>query len=38
LKELGVNAIELLPVHEFDEMEFQRSPNDRDHMLNTWYV
>mmetsp|Transcript_49734 Transcript_49734/g.92667 ORF Transcript_49734/g.92667 Transcript_49734/m.92667 type:complete len:676 (+) Transcript_49734:119-2146(+) len=36
LKELGVNAVELLPVHEFDEMEFQRSKNARDHMVNTW--
>ncbi|XP_060673369.1 isoamylase 3, chloroplastic isoform X2 [Ziziphus jujuba] len=36
LLELGVNAIELLPVFEFDEMEFQRRPNPRDHMINTW--
>jgi len=36
LVDLGVNAVELLPVHEFDEMEFQRSPNDRMHMVNTW--
>ncbi|XP_051124613.1 isoamylase 3, chloroplastic isoform X2 [Andrographis paniculata] len=36
LLELGVNAIELLPVFEFDELEFQRHPNPRDHMINTW--
>ncbi|KAG8364546.1 hypothetical protein BUALT_Bualt18G0008400 [Buddleja alternifolia] len=36
LVELGVNAVELLPVFEFDEMELQRRPNPRDHMINTW--
>lgn len=36
LLELGINAVELLPVFEFDEMEFQRHPNPRDHMTNTW--
>ncbi|XP_073122191.1 isoamylase 3, chloroplastic isoform X2 [Henckelia pumila] len=36
LVELGINAVELLPVFEFDEMEFQRRPNPRDHMINTW--
>lgn len=36
LVELGVTAVELLPVFEFDEMEFQRFPNPRDHMVNTW--
>ncbi|KAL7116724.1 hypothetical protein ACP275_03G022700 [Erythranthe tilingii] len=36
LVELGVNAVELLPVFEFDEMELQRRPNQRDHMINTW--
>ncbi|KAJ8762610.1 hypothetical protein K2173_008049 [Erythroxylum novogranatense] len=36
LLELGVNAVELLPVFEFDEFEFQRRPNPRDHMINTW--
>ncbi|WCJ24786.1 Glycogen debranching enzyme [Euphorbia peplus] len=36
LVELGVNAVELLPVFEFDEFEFQRHPNPRDHMINTW--
>ncbi|KAH9690574.1 isoamylase 3 [Citrus sinensis] len=34
--ELGINAVELLPVFEFDEMEFQRRRNPRDHMVNTW--
>ncbi|GAB2271344.1 Isoamylase 3, chloroplastic [Dionaea muscipula] len=33
LLELGINAVELLPVFEFDEMEFQRRPNPRDHMV-----
>ncbi|KAH9690568.1 isoamylase 3 [Citrus sinensis] len=36
LLELGINAVELLPVFEFDEMEFQRRRNPRDHMVNTW--
>ncbi|GLT73053.1 hypothetical protein SLA2020_449390 [Shorea laevis] len=36
LLELGINAVELLPVFEFDEFEFQRFPNPRDHMTNTW--
>eukprot|EP00271_Cylindrocystis_brebissonii_P008495 TRINITY_DN22865_c0_g1_i1.p1 TRINITY_DN22865_c0_g1~~TRINITY_DN22865_c0_g1_i1.p1 ORF type:complete len:905 (-),score=151.06 TRINITY_DN22865_c0_g1_i1:636-3305(-) len=36
LQELGVTAVELLPIFEFDEFEFQRRPNDRDHMVNTW--
>ncbi|XP_057533480.1 isoamylase 3, chloroplastic isoform X2 [Amaranthus tricolor] len=36
LLELGINAVEFLPVFEFDEMEFQRRPNSRDHMINTW--
>ncbi|CAN1181885.1 Isoamylase 3, chloroplastic [Linum perenne] len=36
LLELGVNAVELLPVFEFDELEFQRRPNTRDHLINTW--
>lgn len=34
LLELGVNAVELLPVFEFDELEFQRRSNPRDHMVN----
>ncbi|KAJ9545470.1 hypothetical protein OSB04_025177 [Centaurea solstitialis] len=36
LLELGINAVELLPVFEYDEFEFQRRPNPRDHMINTW--
>ncbi|XP_004299680.1 PREDICTED: isoamylase 3, chloroplastic-like [Fragaria vesca subsp. vesca] len=36
LLELGINAVELLPVFEFDEFEFQRRSNPRDHMINTW--
>ncbi|URE39113.1 Carbohydrate-binding module 48 (Isoamylase N-terminal domain) [Musa troglodytarum] len=36
LLELGINAVELLPVFEFDELEFQRYQNPRDHMINTW--
>ncbi|GAV83252.1 Alpha-amylase domain-containing protein/CBM_48 domain-containing protein [Cephalotus follicularis] len=36
LLQLGVNAVELLPVFEFDELEFQRYPNPRDHMINKW--
>ncbi|RID70578.1 hypothetical protein BRARA_C02587, partial [Brassica rapa] len=36
LLDLGINAVELLPVFEFDELELQRRPNPRDHMVNTW--
>ncbi|KAJ4843526.1 Isoamylase 3, chloroplastic [Turnera subulata] len=36
LLELGINAVELLPVFEFDEFEFQRRPNPREHLINTW--
>ena len=36
LLSLGVNAVELLPVFEYDELEFQRHPNPRDHMTNIW--
>ena len=36
LKTLGVNAVELLPVFEYDELEFQRAKNKRDHMINIW--
>ena len=36
LVELGVNAVELLPVFEYDELEFQRQKNPRDHMVNIW--
>lgn len=34
--DLGINAVELLPVIEYDELEFQRTPNPRDHMVNIW--
>ena len=36
LKRLGVTAVELLPVFEYDELELQAQPNPRDHMTNTW--
>ena len=36
LASLGVNAVELLPVFEWDELEFQRQKNARDHMVNIW--
>jgi isoamylase len=36
LLSLGINAVELLPVFEYDELEFQRQPNPRDHMTNIW--
>jgi isoamylase len=36
LVELGINAVEILPVFEYDEMEFQRDKNARDHMVNIW--
>lgn len=36
LVDLGVNAVELLPVFEYDELEFQRHRNPRDHMTNIW--
>jgi len=36
LKDLGVTCVELLPIFEYDELEFQRSPNPRDHMVNVW--
>jgi isoamylase len=36
LVELGVTAVEILPVFEYDELEFQRIPNPRDHMVNIW--
>ena len=35
-KKLGINAVELLPVFEWDELEFQRAPNKREHMVNIW--
>ena len=34
LLELGINAVELLPIFEFDELELQRRMNPRDHMVN----
>ncbi|KAG2497653.1 hypothetical protein HYH03_004392 [Edaphochlamys debaryana] len=36
LQSLGINAVELLPVFEWDELEFRRSQNPRDHMTNVW--
>lgn len=36
LLEMGINAVELLPVFEYDELEFQRQKNPRDHMVNIW--
>lgn len=36
LLKLGVNCVELLPVFEYDELEFQRKKNPRDHMVNIW--
>ncbi|GFR40449.1 hypothetical protein Agub_g977 [Astrephomene gubernaculifera] len=36
LASLGINAVELLPVFEWDELEFRRRPNPRDHMTNVW--
>ena len=36
LKRLGVNVVELLPVHEFDEMEFQREGGPRKELRNFW--
>ncbi|KXZ44609.1 hypothetical protein GPECTOR_64g103 [Gonium pectorale] len=36
LKSLGINAVELLPVFEWDELEFRRTRNPRDHMTNVW--
>lgn len=36
LVEMGVTAVEILPVFEYDELEFQRSVNPRDHMVNVW--
>lgn len=34
-----MNTVELLPIHEFDEFEFQRQVNPRNHMvsLKGWY-
>ncbi|MEM7391434.1 MAG: glycogen debranching protein GlgX [Verrucomicrobiota bacterium] len=36
LKDLGVTAIELLPIHEFNEMEFHVLNDDRVHLRNLW--
>lgn len=37
LKELGVNCIELMPIHEFDEFEHSRkSPVNGDLLVNYW--
>lgn len=37
LKKLGVNAIELLPVHEFNEMEMPRvNPETGERLVNYW--
>ncbi len=36
LAALGVTAVELLPTFEYDELEFRRFPNPRDHMTNVW--
>lgn len=33
LKELGINAVELLPIYEYDELEFARLPNPRQHLV-----
>ena len=30
---LGITAVELLPPFEFDELEFQRIPSPRNHMV-----
>jgi hypothetical protein len=32
-QELGITAVELLPPFEFDELEFQRIPSPRNHMV-----
>merc|ERR1719379_2306773 len=36
LKSLGVTCVELLPIFEYDELEFRRFPNPRSHMTNVW--
>ena len=38
LANLGINAVELLPVFEWDELEFQRQKNPRDHMVGKWAI
>ena len=37
LKELGVNAVKLMPIHEFNEMEFNRyNPLTGERLVNFW--
>ena len=36
MKELGINCIELLPVFEFDEMEYRDLPGDASKRMNFW--
>ena len=36
LRDLGVNAVEFLPVQEFNEMEFFMENGNRRHLRNTW--
>lgn len=37
LLDLGVNAIELMPIHEFNEQEFQKiNPETKEHLYNYW--
>lgn len=36
LRQLGINCVEVLPVFEWDELEFQRVCSPREHMVNIW--
>ena len=36
MKELGINCIELLPIFEFDELEYSELPGDMSKRLNYW--
>ena len=36
LKDLGVTTVELLPIHEFDEQELDRTLPDGTHLTNYW--
>ena len=36
LRELGINAIELLPIHEFNEMEYYQANDPRRELRNFW--
>lgn len=37
LLDLGVNAVELMPIHEFNEQEFQKiNPKTKEHLYNYW--